>query len=234
MAEWRVAKSLLKLREQFNTMSPRRNKSADGTIGDAAHASRSSDHNPWVKDGKQGVVTALDITHDPANGVNIGVIAEHMRIAKDPRLKYVIANGQIFSSTTSPWQWRKYTGTNPHRAHFHTSVNSTKNHYDNDKPWSLPGGYVPPPDPDSPASRPVLKLGSTGDLVREVQTVASTVVPTLKIDGIFGPETEKVVKQFQAKHKLKVDGIIGPATWAQYDKIEQRGTGEKEGDTFED
>ena len=82
---WRVAKSLTKLRDQINAMAPRRNKSADGTIGDAAHASRSSDHNPWVKDGKTGVVTALDITNDPRNGVNIGTLSEFLRTQRDPR-----------------------------------------------------------------------------------------------------------------------------------------------------
>ena len=65
---WRVAKSLLKLRDQINAHAPKRSKKSDGYIGDAAHASRSSDHNPWVKDGKMGVVTAADFTHDPAGG----------------------------------------------------------------------------------------------------------------------------------------------------------------------
>jgi murein L,D-transpeptidase YcbB/YkuD len=225
---WRVAKSLEKLRAQFNELSPRRNKSADGTIGDAAHASRSSDHNPWVKDGSMGVVTALDITHDPTNGIDIGKISEHMRTQKDPRIKYVIANGRIFSSTTSPWTWRTYTGSNPHRSHFHTSVHSEKKHYDSDKSWSLPGAAIPV-DPDSPAVRPVLRNGSRGPYVVEVQTILG-----VKADGIFGPITETAVKDFQKKRKLTVDGIVGAKTWAELDKIEQRGDGEKEGDTFED
>ena len=220
MAAWRVAESLLTLRAQFNEMSPSRNKSADGTIGDAAHASRSSDHNPWVKDGSMGVVTALDITHDPGNGIDIGKMAEHMRTQRDPRIKYVICNKRIFSSTQNPWQWRTYTGSNPHSAHFHTSVNSTKNHYDSKALWSLPGGIVVPPNPDSPAARPVLRVGSTGALVTEIQTVGG-----IKVDGVFGPETEAMVMRFQTKHGLKPDGIVGPATWAKYDKIEQRDDG---------
>lgn len=224
---WRVAKSLLKLRDQINTMAPRRNKSADGTIGDAAHASRSSDHNPWVKDGSMGVVTALDITHDPTNGVNIATIAEHMRLAKDPRVKYVIANARIFSSTTSPWQWRTYTGSNPHRSHFHTSVHSSKTHYDSERDWSLPG-IVSPPDPDAPSERPMLRRGSKGPYVVEVQTLTG-----VKADGDFGPQTDQAVRTFQTKNKLTADGIVGPLTWAALDKIEQRGDGEKEGDALE-
>ena len=33
-------------------------------------------------------------------------------------------------------------------------------------------------------------------------------------DGIFGPNTEEAVKQWQLVHGLKADGIIGPKTWA--------------------
>ena len=34
-----------------------------------------------------------------------------------------------------------------------------------------------------------------------------------KEDGIFGPNTEEAVKQWQIVHGLKADGIIGPETW---------------------
>ncbi|MGQ4548309.1 peptidoglycan-binding domain-containing protein [Dermabacteraceae bacterium P13077] len=33
-------------------------------------------------------------------------------------------------------------------------------------------------------------------------------------DGLYGPETERVVRQFQRNKHLVVDGKIGPATWA--------------------
>lgn len=65
---WRVASSLLVLRSQVDALWPGRRKDSDGTIGDANHALSDSDHNPWVKDGLMGVVTAMDITHDPAKG----------------------------------------------------------------------------------------------------------------------------------------------------------------------
>ncbi len=34
-----------------------------------------------------------------------------------------------------------------------------------------------------------------------------------QIDGVFGPETEVAVKNFQSANQLDVDGIVGPQTW---------------------
>jgi hypothetical protein len=132
---WRNAKSLDTLRKQINAVHPKRSKANDGTIGDAAHASRSSDHNPWVKDGAMGVVTALDITHDPANGVDCGKIVEVLKASADPRIKYIIWNRRIWNPSVSP-RWRKYSGANPHDKHFHLSVASTSALYDSEKPWT--------------------------------------------------------------------------------------------------
>ena len=33
-------------------------------------------------------------------------------------------------------------------------------------------------------------------------------------DGVFGPKTEKKVKEFQSKYKLTADGIVGIKTWS--------------------
>jgi len=145
---WRVADSLLKLREQVNAKFPSRSKASDGTIGDEAHASRASDHNPWIKDGKVGVVSGMDITHDPKNGVDSEKLAEQLRLSRDPRIKYIISNRKICSSEVSPWQWRKYSGSNPHNHHVHISVKSDKAHYDDKAPWEIPMlGKVPSDKP---------------------------------------------------------------------------------------
>lgn len=136
---WRVAKSLLHLREQINEAAPARSKASDGTIGDAAHATRSSDHNPWVRDAIGGVVTAMDITHDPAGGCDAQTFVDRLVASRDARIKYIIWNHQIVSSTNSPWRWREYGGRNPHTRHFHLSVVSEQMGYDSTTPWRIGG-----------------------------------------------------------------------------------------------
>lgn len=136
MASWRVARSLDTLLGQFNAAFPRRSKASDGSIGDAAHASRSSDHNPWYG---PGIVTARDYTHDPANGMDIDKITDQLAASRDPRIKYIIANGYILDSRpgNNPWKWVTYRGSNAHRKHFHLSVMNSPI-CDDTRLWNLP------------------------------------------------------------------------------------------------
>ena len=138
---WRAAKSLMALLQQVNQRAPRRNKASDGTIGDAAHCQRTSDHNPWVRDSGVGVVTALDITHDPRGGCDANTIVEAIRASRDRRVKYIIWNRRIANSAAvggaQPWEWRRYTGTNPHTVHAHISVKPDKASYDSTSAWAI-------------------------------------------------------------------------------------------------
>jgi hypothetical protein len=80
-------------------------------------------------------------------------------------------------------------------------------------------GVAPAPATTAPvAARPakprlvgMLRRGSTGANVRYLQTVLGG----LKIDGQFGPITDRAVRAFQSANGLKVDGIVGPITWAK-------------------
>lgn len=204
---WRVAKSLATFIDQVNKASPRRNKGSDGTIGDASHASRMSDHNPWVRDGGTGIVTAIDITHDPRNGVDTYKIAEALRKSRDGRIKYVISDGNIFNQFTSPWAWRSYGGSNPHSHHIHISVLSDKKFYDAVSSWKIGEISSLPGVPQAP-DKPVLLLGSKGPDVKYLQKLLSIID-----DGIFGPITQTSVRQFQRDNGLVVDGVVGRYTW---------------------
>lgn len=144
---WRVARSLDVLLGQINARFPQRSKASDGSIGDTAHASRSSDHNPWFG---PGIVTARDYTHDPANGVDINRLSDELAASRDPRIKYVIANRLILDSRpgNNPWRWMPYYGSNPHTKHLHLSVMDNAS-CDDTRPWNLPMlGGVPAPTPE--------------------------------------------------------------------------------------
>ncbi|WP_063128474.1 peptidoglycan-binding domain-containing protein [Nocardia fusca] len=34
------------------------------------------------------------------------------------------------------------------------------------------------------------------------------------LDGVFGPGTEQIVREYQASAGIKADAIVGPDTWA--------------------
>lgn len=136
---WRVAKCLDQLLAQWNAAHPDRSKASDGSIGNEEHASRESDHNPWVDDPAStlNVVTARDFTHDPAHGADAGQLAEALKRHKDPRVKYVIWNWRIWSLARDAEGWRPYAGPNGHTKHCHVSCSYTKSLYDSTKPWQL-------------------------------------------------------------------------------------------------
>lgn len=66
---------------------------------------------------------------------------------------------------------------------------------------------------------PILKKGSQGSAVKELQTLLNRYFSDLSIggqiavDGIFGSKTEENVKLVQYRSLLQRDGIVGPQTW---------------------
>lgn len=62
----------------------------------------------------------------------------------------------------------------------------------------------------------LIKIGSNGLLVRNAQeklVQKGYVLSKYGVDGIFGKETENMVKQLQKDANIKIDGIIGDDTW---------------------
>ncbi|MFE0256163.1 peptidoglycan-binding protein [Streptomyces sp. NPDC059010] len=63
---------------------------------------------------------------------------------------------------------------------------------------------------------PTLRLGSEGESVRKLQRLLNGHVPdlpSLAIDGNFGPKTDARVREYQRRVEITVDGIAGPQTW---------------------
>jgi len=101
---------------QATALKPLRKKASDGLLPSAAHikASPNSDHNTGL---------AVDLTHDPKNGIDCVDIFEKLK--EDKRVKYLIFQGKIWSKEKAREGNRRYTGSNPHNKHLHISINST-------------------------------------------------------------------------------------------------------------
>jgi hypothetical protein len=118
-----LCKAGQQLREQFDETFADRDRRSDGWIGDLRHSARPSDHNP---DPKTGVVRAIDVDRDVHKSGKPDLmpdIADQLRLAAkagEKRIAYIIFDGRIASSRMG-WRWRKYSGSNPHRAHCHFS-----------------------------------------------------------------------------------------------------------------
>jgi hypothetical protein len=68
-----------------------------------------------------------------------------------------------------------------------------------------------PTTPTKPRLGKWLRRGSTGDNVRYLQAALGG----LQVDGVFGPITERAVRNFQKQQGIQIDGVVGPQTWAR-------------------
>ena len=72
-------------------------------------------------------------------------------------------------------------------------------------------------------SRSTVRKWSNGQDVKDMQALLvgyGFALPVYGVDGIFGGETERAVKEFQKARGLSVDGVCGPKTWAELEKPE--------------
>lgn len=215
---WRLAKSLVKLRDQINATAPDRSRASDGTIGDAAHRMRASRHNPNDFE----VVCALDVTDDPAHGCPIHVFADRIRNNPHPELAYVISNGRIAGRSTG-WAWHQYSGSNPHVKHAHFAVgvgpdSEPRPPYDGTQGWSFGGngGDGGSNNGKAGAVPRTLKRKSKGADVKGLQKIliGAGHLAAGGDDGVFGADTEAATKRLQAQLGLVADGVVGPRTHA--------------------
>lgn len=205
MAAWIVAESLDKLLDQLNALAPNRSKASDGSIGDAAHATRDSDHNPWVVLAGQPLVTARDFTHDPGGGLDCAQLRDALLRSRDPRIKYLIFNRQITSGATgsSPWVSRAYSGANPHTKHLHLSVVADRRCRATNA-WDLSGM-------DGGSSAPMgtyARMGDRNDRVMRLQQFMTSMFHGYNMyrpTGFYGLATRDGVAEFQRR-----TGITGP------------------------
>ena len=101
---------------QATALKPKRKKASDGLLPSAAHRKQNpnSDHNTGL---------AVDLTHDPDNGIDCVEIFQKLK--EDKRVAYLIFKGKIWSRQYAKQGDRRYTGSNPHNKHLHISIVAT-------------------------------------------------------------------------------------------------------------
>jgi hypothetical protein len=109
----RATPAAIAVLRQATALWPKRKKLSDGLLPSSAHIKQSpnSDHNTGL---------AVDLTHDPDNGVDCAVIFEKLK--EDERVSYLIFNKKIWNRKYAKQGNRAYTGSNPHTKHLHISI----------------------------------------------------------------------------------------------------------------
>ena len=79
-------------------------------------------------------------------------------------------------------------------------------------------GFVLSGEAPPAGGRPVLRRGSKGDAVTELQRSLRKLGFMVAVDADFGAGTEVAVAAFERDQKLDVDGIVGADTWVALDK----------------
>jgi hypothetical protein len=230
MASWILVPCLVTLRNEFNQLSPSRDKASDGAVGDPRHAATASDHNPDetgstpTKDAdKVNEVHAIDVDKDLRKAGwdmprALKVIITRHRTGEDDRLQNVIYNRTIWSRS---WGWtaRAYNGSNPHDKHAHFSARYTTAQEADIRPWGLLAEAAQVP-PKAPAKTPVkvstykpgsrlLKQGMTGTDVAYLERWLG-----ITDDGVFDAKLKAKVAAYQKMRGLAADGIAGAKTWS--------------------
>jgi len=124
-------------------------------------------------------------------------------------IQCIIWSRHIWSGSRPFDGFRPYGGSSPHVDHLHVELSwPAARLLTQARIVELLGGTAPPR---------VLKLTSPrmrGEDVRSVQRALAAHFPSLnlELDGVFGPDTEAAVRQFQAAAGIGVDGQVGPVT----------------------
>lgn len=197
---WRTAEGITSFGLQIEADDMTKH-GTDGTVASKGHDANSprSDHRPRPFVGA-GIVRAIDVGVDSMSQ-GMGIL-EPLRRSRDPRTKYLIFHNSMFSSYpkhgVAPYTWRSYSGSNPHKTHFH---HSTWPNADNDnKPWTIGTGGASVADMKVIDVQKALNEASRTDFEGKALTE----------DDEYGPRTHSALVKAYSN-----DGGPGAGAWAR-------------------
>lgn len=150
---------LLELTEEFDALGPERDTASDGSIGDSAHQSRSSNHNrddtsgsktPQTDSDGEPDIRAIDVDKSGPwiNGFTmqkgVDLIVSRCRSGAENRLVEIIYNKRCWYASAG-WAEQAYGGDNAHTEHAHFGAKADTGKLENDRrPWGLVEGWGMP------------------------------------------------------------------------------------------
>lgn len=128
---WYLNRALTNFRNAVNATFTNRDKTSDGTIGDAAHAATTSDHNP----DPDGSVDAWDMDVDLRSDDDPAAIEMLKRVFQAHESSRYWIHNRVIASRSTGWRREPYTGANPHDKHVHWN---TREQFENSTdPWEV-------------------------------------------------------------------------------------------------
>ena len=214
---WVLTRGLTRVRSELDTVFPSRDRTSDGSVGDQAHASGVSGHNPdrtgraEYRDGDAlDEVRAIDVDRDLAPGSAtdwMELVVQHLvkkaRSGQYVPFRYIIYKGRIWSRTDG-WKTRTYTGANRHDKHAHLSGDYTQA-ADN---WAGSLGLASLRGGTGLEDSMFVKFGDTGEAVKHLQYRLHYLgYPHGAADGVYGQKTADALAQaIRDKTGTTVDG----------------------------
>jgi hypothetical protein len=200
---WVLTRGLNTVRAEFNTVFPGRDKATDGSVGDLAHQTGSSGHNPdrtgkaEYKDGdSKDEVRAIDVDRDliPGSATDwmelvIQYLIKKARAGGYIPFRYIIYKGRIWARSDG-WQTRTYTGSNKHDKHAHFSGDYTQTADE----WTGTLGLASVRGGSAGGGDMLVRKGDKSEEVKFWQYVLTeTGNDPGDVDGDYGPKMEAAV-----------------------------------------
>lgn len=214
---WVLTRGLTRVRSEFNSVFPGRDKASDGSKGDQPHSVTISGHNPDLtgraehRDGDSlDEVRAIDVDADlvPGSGVDwmervIQYLVRRARAGYYVPFEYLIYKRRIWSRSDG-WKTRAYNGANDHNKHAHLSGRYTQAG-DN---WSGTLGLATLRAVEAKEEDDMfVKFGDSGHAVRYLQYRLSNLGFSVAADAQYGAQTAKALAEMVKSYNgSTVDG----------------------------